>query len=341
MVAANANNSLTLLDIAKRTDPNGEVPVIAELLSQRNDVLSDIIWKEGNLPTGTRNTVRTGLPQANWKRTNTGTNASKSTTAQIDEAAGIIEAWCVLDYDVAMLNGNAQKYRLSEAEAFLEAMNQQLSNQLIYGNSAVNTERFMGLSPRFGAISSAVNAQNILNAGGGASNNTSVWLVGWGENTVYGIYPRGSTAGLQHFDFGDRPLQTSTTFGQGMIHAYVDLWHWYVGLAVKDWRYVVRCANISVADLVGGTGTQGAQQLIKLMSRMRSRIPNWGGIRPAFYVNRTVQEMLMVQALDKSQNILSVQEGLNQFGTIESTLRFLGIPIRINDQIITTESQIS
>lgn len=341
MVAANANNSLSLLDIAKRTDPNGDVPVIAELLSQKNDILTDMIWKEGNLPTGTRNTVRTGLPQAAWKQANVGTAASKSTTAQIDEAAGILEAWCVLDYDVAMLNGNAQKYRLTEAEPFLESMSQQLAQTLIYGNSAVNSDRFMGLAPRFGTIASAVNAQNIINAGGAGSTNTSVWLVGWGENTVYGIYPRGTVGGLKHWDFGDRPLQTSATFGAGMIHAYVDLWHWYCGLAVKDWRYVVRCANISVSDLVNGSGTQGAQQLIKQMSRMRSRIPSWGGIQPVFYCNRTVQEMLMIQGLDKSQNILSVTEGLSQFGTLESTLRFLGIPIRINDQLLTTESAIS
>lgn len=341
MVAANPNNSLTLLDIAKRTDPNGEVPIIAELLSQKNEILIDIPWKEGNLPTGTRNTVRTGLPVAYWKRPNAGSAASKSTTAQIDEAAGIIESWCVIDYDVAILNGNAQKYRLTEADAFLESMSQQLANQLIYGNSLVNAERFMGLAPRYGAISGAVNQQNILNAGGASSTNTSLWLVGWGENTVYGIYPRGTMAGLQHWDFGDRPWQTSVTVGAGQMHAFVDLWHWYCGLAVKDWRYVVRCANVSVPDLVNGVGTQGAQQLIKLMARMFWRLPNKGyGSRPVFYANRTLQSMLMIQGLDKSQNILAVQPALTQFGEVME-LRFLGTPIRTNDQILNTESAIS
>lgn len=340
MVAANPNASLTLLDIAKRTDPNGDVPIIAELLSQKNEILIDIPWKEGNLPTGTRNTVRTGLPQAYWKRPNAGSPASKSTTAQLDEAAGIIESWCVVDFDVANLNGNAQKYRLTEADAFIESMSQQLANQLIYGNSLVNSERFMGLAPRYGAINGAVNGQNIMSALGAGSDNTSVWLVGWGENSVYGIYPRGTTAGLQHWDFGARPWQTSTTIGGGMIHAYVDLWHWYCGLAVKDWRYVIRCANVDVSDLVNGTGTQNAQQLLKLMSRMIARLPSKTNIKPVFYTNRTVQSILMNQGLDKSQNILSVQEGLTQFGQF-AEMRFLGIPIRTNDQILNTESAIS
>lgn len=342
MVAANANNSLTLLDIAKRTDPNGEVPIIAELLSQKNEMLLDMPWKEGNLPTGTRNTIRSGLPQAYWKIANAGTAASKSTTAQIDEACGILEAWCVLDYDVAMLNGNAQKYRMSEADAFIESLSQQLSAAVIYSNTAVNSEQIMGLSPRFGAISTAINAQNILNCLGSGSDNTSVWLVGWGENSVYGIYPRGQIGGLKHTDFGDRPLQTSATFGAGMIHAFVDIWHWECGLAVKDWRYVVRAANLDISDLTSGTGTQNAQQLIKIMSRMRARIPSWGGIRAAFYANRTVQSMLMIQALDKSQNALGVVQGLNQFGNgPQAELTFLGIPIRTVDQLLNTETAIS
>src|ERR1700739_4733117 len=101
MVAATTGgtNVLSLLDITKRTDPDGKVPVIAEMLSQKNEIMADIPWIEGNLPTGTRNTLRTGLPQINWKIANTGTNGSKSTTAQIDEAAGILEGWSVIDYD--------------------------------------------------------------------------------------------------------------------------------------------------------------------------------------------------------------------------------------------------
>jgi hypothetical protein len=341
MVASTGNNALSLLDITKRTDPDGAVSVIAELLSQKNEIMEDIPWQEGNTQTGTRNTVRTGLPQINWKIPNQGTNGSKSTTAQIDEACGILEGWSVIDYDVAQMNGNVNKYRLTEADAFIESMMQQLCGTLWYGNQNVNSERFTGFSPRFGAISSAVNAQNIIGGGGGGSTNTSVWLIGWGPRTVYGIYPRGTVGGLQHEDFGRRPIQTSTTLGQGFLDAYVDKWQWKCGLAVKDWRNVVRAANISVPDLVGGSGTQGAQQLIKVMARMLSRLPANSGIMPRFYMNRTVFSMLMIQGLDKSQNILSVQPGLTQFGKPANVLSFLDVPIRISDQLLLTESAIS
>lgn len=344
MVAAQGggNQMLTLLDIAKRTDPDGDVPVIAELLSQRNEILADMSWKEGNLPTGTRNTMRTGLPQAFWKIPNVGTNSSKSTTTQIDEACGILEAWSVIDYDIAELNGNVSKYRLTEAEAFIESMEQQFAGALFYGDSTVNPERLTGFAPRFGAINGAVNAQNILNAGGGGSTNTSVWLVCWGDNTVYGIYPRGSKAGLFHKDFGERIIQTSVTLGAGYLHAFVDKWQWKCGLALKDWRFVIRCANISVPDLTSGSGTQGAQQLIKLMSRMLDRAPAFMGVKPVFYMNRTAYSMLRIQGLDKSQNAIGIKEGLDQFGNVvKGMLDFQGVPIRRCDQILNTESAIS
>ena len=342
MTTSQGSYNLSLLDIAKRTDPDGAVPIIAELLAQKNEIMQDIPWLEGNLPTGTRNTLRTGLPQANWKLPNTGTNASKSTTAQVDEACGILEAWSVIDTEVAHLNGNVQKYRMTEADAFIESLMQQLCGTLWYGNTNINSERFMGLSPRFGAISGAINGQNILNANGSGSANASIWLIGWGQNSVYGIYPRGTVGGLQHKDWGERVIQTSVTLGQGYMAAYVYQWNWKCGLAVKDWRYVVRCANVNIADLTGGTGTQNAQQLIKLMSRMMSRLPSPAGVTPVFYMNRTLYSMLRVQSLDKSQNALSVTQGLDQFGhPLRGTLVFDNIPIRLSDQLLLTESAIS
>ena len=124
--------------------------------------------------------------------------------------------------------------------------------------------------------------------------------------------------------------------------AYVDQWNWKCGLAVKDWRYVVRCANVNIADLTGGTGTQNAQQLIKLMSRLMSRLPSPAGVTPVFYMNRTLYSMLRVQSLDKSQNALSVTQGLDQFGhPLRGTLVFDNIPIRLSDQLLLTESAIS
>lgn len=333
-------NALTLTDWAKRVDPSGDgISPVVELLNQSNEILMDMPWVEGNLPTGHRTTVRTGLPSVAWRKLNYGVAQSKSTTVTVDDACGMLEAFGQVDKDLAELNGTTAAFRLSESMAFIEAMNQTMASTLFYGDSEQNPERFLGLAPRYSTISGATNGQNILSAGtvtGG--DGTSIWLLGWGENTVHGIFPKGSTAGLQHEDLG---LDTVTDAVGGKYRAYLDRYQWKCGLALRDWRYVVRGANIDVSALVADTaGT--TVRIIELMSRMIDRIPNFGGCRPTFYMNRTVFSMLRVHALNRSANALGLEQAMDQFGNpIRGGLSFLGIPIRRVDAITNSEAQIS
>ncbi len=331
-----------LVDVAKRLDPNGNVAAIAELLNQTNDILLDMQWIEGNLPTGHRTKVRTGLPAAVWRLLNGGVTPSKSTTAQLDEACGMLEAYCNVDKDLVMLNGNTAEYRMSEAHAFIEAMNQNFAQTLFYGDTTVNPERFMGLAPRYSAISGATNGVNVLSGSGSGSDNTSVWLILWGPQTVTGIYPKASKAGLIHEDLGVQLIQNATGIAGAQLQAFVDHWQWKCGLALKDWRYAVRICNIDVSDLVGSSGTQNAQQLISTLSRSIDRIPAFGLGRAAMYMNRTVFSLLRVQALAKSSAALSINDALDQFGNpIRGGMKFFGIPIYRCDQILNTEATIS
>jgi hypothetical protein len=339
-MATLAATSLTLADWAKRTDPDGRIPIVAELLSQSNEILEDCVFKEGNLPTGDRVVIRTGLPTVYWRALNQGIPNSKSTTAQVDEACGILEARSEVDKDLAMLNGNTAQFRLSEDTAFLEAMNQTQATTLFYGNPATDPKQFLGLAARYSSLS-ASNSQNILSAGGSGSDNTSIYLVVWGDNTVYCPFPKGSKAGLIHEDLGEQTVYNSDGT---RLQAYATRYQWKNGLVVKDWRYVVRIANIDVSDLVGQTGTQAASAataVIKLMARSLYRIPNMAMGRAAFYMNRTVHSGLSVAALDKSQYVLKVNEGLSQFGTPYSWLSFLGVPLRRVDAILNTEAVVS
>jgi hypothetical protein len=339
-MAVLSSTNLTLADWAKRTDPEGRVPVIAELLSQSNEILEDCVFKEGNLPTGERVVIRTGLPAVYWRALNQGIPNSKSTTAQVDEACGILEARSEVDKDLAMLNGNTSQFRLSEDVAFLEAMNQTQATTMFYGNPAIEPKSFLGLAARYSAApgSSGI-GQNIIEGGGTSTDNTSVYLVVWGDNTVYCPFPKGSTAGLMHEDLGEQTVYD----GNNRLQAYATRYQWKNGLVVKDWRYVVRIANIDVSDLVGVTGTQAntaATDLVKLMARAMYRIPNMSMGRAAFYMNRTVHSGLAVKAMDRSQNVLAVNQGLSQFGTPYSWLSFLGVPCRRVDALINAEARL-
>jgi hypothetical protein len=282
------------------------------------------VFKEGNLPTGERVVIRTGLPTVYFRMLNAGVPTSKSTTAQVDEACGMMEARSHIDMKLLELNGNSAEFRLSEDSAFLEAMNQAMADTMFYGNPAVDQKTFLGLATRYGAISGAGNAQNILDAGGTGSNNTSVWLVVWATDTVYCHFPKGSTAGLKHRDLGEESVQD----GSGNWYQAVrTLYQWDNGLVVKDWRYVVRICNINVTDLAAQTGTQAttaATELIKLLARAMDRVPNLNKGRAAFYANRTVYSFLRIMALNKSQQAVTIETAMNQFGTPYKMTSFLG-----------------
>jgi hypothetical protein len=333
-------NALTLADWAKRLDPNGNVPVVAELLNQTNEILEDALFVEGNLPTGHRLTIRTGLPAVYYRSINQGVPTSKSQTAQVDEACGILEARCHIDVELAKLNGNTAAFRLSEDRAFLESMNQTMAQQMFYGNPGVDPRQLLGLSTRYSAISGAGNSQNILDAGGTGSNNTSIWLVGWGDNAVFCPFPKGSKAGLSHQDLGEESVPDANG---NFYQALRTLYQWKNGVAVKDWRYAIRICNVNVSDLTGQTGTQAATaatQIINLMSRALDRIPQLGMCKPAFYANRTIYSMLRIAALNKSNAALSIEKAMTQFGTPYSLTSFLGVPLRKSDQLLNTEARV-
>ena len=260
--------ALTYADWAKRLDDGYKIARIIELLSQTNEILEDMMVVEGNLPTGHKTTVRTGLPQATWRLLNQGVPNAKSTTAQIVDTCGNLETYSVIDKDIADLNGNTAEFRLSEVKAFLEGMSQQVAATLIYGNQFVNPERFTGLAPRY-STSNTANSQtaaNVLSGGGAASSNTSIWIKVWGDDTSFATFPKGKITGLQHRDMGEWPVTDS---GGNTYQAYRDHFKWEIGLVLRDWRYVVRVANIDVTQLTG----VNAANLINLLVRGLYRLP--------------------------------------------------------------------
>lgn len=335
-MATIGNTNPTLLDWAKRVDPNGKVPTVAELLSQTNEILEDATFVQGNLPTGHRVVVRTGLPTIYWRTLNTGVPTAKSTTAQVDESCGMMEARSHVDAKLAALHDDINGFRLSEDRAFIEGMNQLQAQTIFYGNPATDQRQFLGLSSRYSSLSGG-NAQNIINAGGSGSDNMSIWLVVWSPETVFCTFPKNTMAGLQHRDLGEESVADANG---NYFQALRTLYQWDNGLVVKDWRYAVRIANIDVSNLVGESS---AADLVKLMIKAMARVPSLKMGRAAFYMNRTAKEMLEIQALGKNTtastvvNNVQMTESGNFGGTITT---FRGIPVRCCDQLLLTEAAV-
>lgn len=327
-------NKVTLLDVARTLDPNGSTAAIAELLSQENEMLMDMPWYEGNLPTGHRTTVRTGLPDVVFRKLNGGVPPSKATTAQIDEACAILEARSEIDKDLAMLNGNTNAFRLSQAKAFLESMNQRMQRQVIYGDK-LTPEGFVGLSPRFDDVPTTVggaeNKVNVLDAGGTGTDNTSIWLVGWGQHSIHGIYPKGSQAGLVHTDLGEIDAFDAN---MARFRAYGDQYQWKCGIAVPDWRYVVRICNIDVSGLT--KNASAGADLIDLMTQAQEIIHSLTGVKPAYYANRTIRSFLRRQTVNKVASSTLMYDEVDG----KPALMFGEVPVRRVDALLNTEARV-
>lgn len=340
--------ALTYSDWAKRIDDNYKIASIIELLSQTNEILDDMLVVEGNLPTGHKTTVRTGLPQATWRLLNQGVPNAKSTTAQITDTCGNLETYSVIDKDIADLNGNTAGFRLSESRAFMEGMSQQVATTLIYGNQGVNPERFTGFAPRYstGNTALAQTANNVLDGGGVGSTNTSIWIATWGDDTLHATFPKGKITGLQHKDMGEWPVQDAAG---NTYQAYREHFKWEIGLVLRDWRYVARIANIDVTQLTGVS----AANMINLIIRGLYRLPtaptsatsiqtsdsprvraNMG--RTVIYCNRVIRTYLDLQAMNKTNVLLRLEE---YNGKPVTTFR--GIPVRTVDAILNNEAAVA
>jgi len=333
-MATLANTHPTLLDIKNRLDPNGQVAQVIEMLNQQNEILEDAVWIEANELTGHTTSIRTGIPEPTFRKLYGGVQPTKSTSVKVKEGLGMLENYAEVDKALADLNGNSAAWRLSEESAFIEGFGQKLSRYMVYGNEATEPEGFTGLAPRFNS-KSAINGDNILTSASSpdGNDNTSLWVVGWGPQSVHMIYPKGSQAGLQIQDKGQVTIENVDGNG-GRMEAYRTHYKWDAGLVVRDWRYVVRI-NFDLEDIVadGKTGPV----LRDLLAKAVRRIPNLNNCRPAVYMNRDA-----LDAFDLQMNrdpLLSFKTQEDAQGKFVTTFR--GVPIRRVDQILSTEAGVS
>lgn len=336
-VAALPTMHPTYLDFASRMDPDGKIAAIIEQMSKTNEVLSDMAVQEGNLPTGNRTTVRTGLPTATWRLINQGVVPTKSITAQIDQSCGILEAWSEVDVDLAELNGNAAAWRWSEAAAHIEAMNQQMASTVFYGTQQTNPERFTGFAYHFPYYTRSTPDETlsdyncITNGTAGSATNTSIFLVVWGPNNTFAFYPKGSAGGGLKHETEDNVTTNDSQTTPGRLKVHRDRFQWKLGLALRDWRYVVRICNIDMATISSGIHT-----VVESMIKTYNKVPNINGGNAVWYMNAPMLTYLQIQARATPNVTLTYDQWEGKRVT-----SFMGIPIRRCDAILSTEAAVT
>jgi len=328
---------LTLLDYAKRETPSGGIAEIIEVLANTNPIIADANVMEGNLPTGHRSVQRTTDPAGTWRLLNKGVAAEKSTTKQVDDTCGMLESYSQVDIAIAKLNGNEAAFRASEDNAFIAGLNDTAATAIFYANSKTDPEQMHGLSPRYGALTSGEYDDQIINGGGSGSDNTSIWLITWGPKTCTLIYPKGTTAGLEAQEAQDLG-QVTNVDSSGLMHeVYRTHFVWNLGLALIDFRYVIRICNIDNSDLTADAAS-GADLISKMIDAYYARptvdLGNMG--KTFFYCNKTIAKFLHKQAQNKSNVNLSIDTPAGK-----PQVSFLDAPVHVCDALTVAEATVA
>lgn len=342
-MAVQASGIATLLDVLQTMAPDGKQMEIAEVLTQQNELLEDMVWREGNTVTGHRDAVRTSLPEPSFRSINEGVPITKAGTTPIEETAALLEDFSRVDRELAIMSGDVNAYRLREGRPHIIGMGHKMAREVFYGNANVNPKGFTGLAPRYNTLNTATSstATNVIDAGGTGSNLRSVWLIGWNEDTITGIFPKNTKGGLDHEDATNAsgmgahgfPAAAALSDANGnKFMGYEDHWIWRCGMMVKDWRAAVRITNIdpTLLRIDESTGPKLTDLMIQAQELLEAQ-----GSRTAFYMPKLLRGFLRRQMQEKKNAFLSWDE---QGG--KRVTRFGEDPVRRTDALNVSEARV-
>jgi len=340
-MATIGNSFIGIIDMLKGAGgTDAQIGEVVEALRQLNPLMEDAVTTEANMGTYHRHTIRTGLPDVAWGRIYQGIPQSKSTTQQVDDTTGFVEGLSTIDERLLEIATNPGAVRLSEARSYLESMAQEVQRGFFYHDTATTPERFKGLSARYAKLGGGGAGNQVIDAGGTGSDNMSVWFVTHGDPYTTLIHPKGTKAGVTREDMG---RQRTTDPNGGVYYVQEELFRQHVGVAVRDWRFNARVANISLSALIAGTVDLNAkmrQAYYKLQGRraakMSGDVPSMG--RTVIYMNRTAMEALDALSTDRTNGALILKQEELQ-GQEVTTWR--GMPIRETDALINAEQRVT
>jgi hypothetical protein len=345
-MATIGNSYLSLIDMF-RNGGDTAIAEVAEVLNRLSPVARNAFTVEANKGTQHQHSIRTGLPAVTWGRLYQGIPQSKSTRANVVDTTGFVEGLSTVDVRLLDISPNPAATRMAEAESFLEALRQEVESQFFYGDVATTPEKIKGMAARYNATGGGGAGNQIVKAGGAGSVNTSVWFVTWNENATHLIHPQGTKMGIDRQDKGEQRVYDANN---NPYYVKEELFRWHIGVAVRDWRYNARIANIDTTNLAAGSVDIYSfmrKAFYKLQGVYATAMRNGDGSingnasvegRTVIYMNRTVLEALDATGTNASNGALMLRPMELEGRTVQS---YRGIPIEVSDAILNTEATIS
>lgn len=336
---------LSLADLYKRTEDGGSVAQVMEMMNgTAQDIFTDFMMMECNDGTKHIYTTRTGLPAVGWGALYEGIVQGKSTMQQVTETTGFVEKLITIDKRVLDLAGaNATAIRAQESEGDVEAMAKELVTAMFYHNTATNARLPKGLAPRFGVKATSGAGNQIIDAGGTGSDNSSIWFVTHGGSGLNMIYPKGTQAGIIQEDKGEQRVLDANGLPYYVMEELIKA---QCGFALGDYRRIARVANVDLSDIQAGTVDifkflRQAYYRVNGLRNQNVKVTNdtMPG-RTVIYCNRDVLEALdgLSSGSGTAANAALQIKPMEVEG--KEVLSYRGIPIRETEALLNTEARV-
>jgi len=152
-MATKGNTYPSLKDYYSQLEGDGKITsTIIDLFVQSNTILEDAIAIECNDGTNHKTTVRNGLPEPQFRKFYQGAKCTKGEYTTVTDGTAMLSDYSNVDKDLADLNGNTNQFRLNEADAHIQGMNNTVQENIIYGNKGKNASAFDGFATRYNTI---------------------------------------------------------------------------------------------------------------------------------------------------------------------------------------------
>jgi len=320
MATQTTGTYFTLIETARRHDPDGNIAKIAEVLTQKNQLLEDAVFVEANNLTSHMYTQRLTEPSGSWVNINEHVSIEASRTKQLVEPIRMLESYSRIDERILEIESNPGAFRSTEDMSFVAGLAKTFAESFFYGASSDDPSEIIGISNR--SEWDAAADINVLDAGG-SSKTSSVWIIDWGVDTVHLVYPKGSkTAGIAMEDLG-RNLVNETA--GSLFTAYVTRFKMHTGVVPRDPRCIQRICSIDPAQ--DDTYDLDTDDLVGAIVKM----PEQKGI---IYMNKTILSQLLIDAKDKT----NVQYPPDDPWGRRFRVDFMGLPVKIVEQLTSTET---
>ena len=332
-MATKGSRYITFRDLQSGRTPAGFVDKdVVDLVTQENPVLQDVLWKQCNKGREDVVTIRSGLPEAVVRAFYEGWKGTKSSKRQVTNVCcrcttGIEFDWSLYDQDQ-----DKAAFLADEQRAHSGVLGDKVASLLFYGDTAGDPKGINGFAKTFGAYGPTSGASMVtddkkaafycLDGGDSGANQArrSIFIVGWGAKSAHGIYPQGTSAGIE---IGQLTKQFVDDGDGGRLQMGLQEMNWHAGLNIRDFRYCGRIANINV--LTDPTA-DGATDVTKLVRKLVTRVKATG-VTQRMYMCRLVFEAIAEQFEKKTQANAVKYSDLEQ----KKSGSLLGIPVEFCD----------